>query len=687
MNINIAALGYSAAAAAFLAFSIALLTVWRQKVRASLLLPASLVACGWGVSFAASGLAPASSVAQIYLTEMIHDSIWLVFLSSLFGGAVTKESTLVMRRGGVILSLTLLFAGLLVEFTDLGLRFPGLLIQLLLMGSISTSLYVLVELEQLYRNARPRQKNGLKLLGMGLGGIFAYDILLYSNAILAGQIGSTFWVARGFVVAFCVPLIAWSIKRIDSLHSNIFASRQVVFYTTTLIAAGLYLTFVGFVGYFLKNLGREWSEVLQLVFLSAAVLGLIALLMSEQIRAKIRVWLTKHFFERKYDYRAEWLRLIHTLTSDEASLALRKRSIKALAQIIGSPSGRLWLLAPRAKSFDVVSSWNTPVDLDTVPQNSPLIKFLRKKNWIIDLKEMVEVPEKYKPLVARDAAIGLADAGFIVPLIHESELIGFVELWPPNAVTSLNYEDHDLLKTAGQQIASYIVQEQATEQLTESRQFEAFNRLTAFIMHDLKNAIAQQTLVVENAKRHKRNPEFVDDAIETIRGSVMRMRRVMGHLHQGVEIQANERIDLTKLLLQVQSQCADRKPVPQASIPETSVIVKGNRDRLLGAFCHAVRNAQDATKADGRVAIDLNYNDQECLVRVTDTGCGMNPTFIREHLFRPFDSTKGAEGMGIGAYQLRETIRASGGDVEVVSTLNEGTILNMRLPLAENVIT
>ena len=230
-------------------------------------------------------------------------------------------------------------------------------------------------------------------------------------------------------------------------------------------------------------------------------------------------------------------------------------------------------------------------------------------------------------------------------------------------------------------MASFLAQEEASERLSENRQFEAYNRLAAFVMHDLKNAIAQQTLVVENAEKHKRNPEFIDDAMDALKGSVTRLRRVLESLQQGATAHFSERIDLTKLLLQGLSQCSDRNPVPTGKIPKGPIMVRTNRERLQSALVHAIRNAQDASEADGEVSVTLELKGANCHLRVMDRGCGMDAEFVRNRLFRPFDSTKGTEGMGIGAYQVRETLRASGGHMEVDSSPGVGTTLVLQMPL------
>ena len=201
-------------------------------------------------------------------------------------------------------------------------------------------------------------------------------------------------------------------------------------------------------------------------------------------------------------------------------------------------------------------------------------------------------------------------------------------------------------------------------------------------MHDLKKLIAQQSLVVENAHKHKDKPEFIDDAIRTVDSGVARMKRVLEQLKQGAPMQAASRIEVGKLVMEAASQCADRRPEPRAVIGEERLWIRADRERLLAALIHAIRNAQDATATDGSIRVTVEPCNGECAIRVIDTGKGMEREFIETRLFKPFDSTKGTSGMGIGAYQVRETVRASGGELHVESVVGEGTRVSIVLPLA-----
>ena len=275
-----------------------------------------------------------------------------------------------------------------------------------------------------------------------------------------------------------------------------------------------------------------------------------------------------------------------------------------------------------------------------------------------------------------------------MPLIHSSSLLGFVALEKMPLSFTLTYEDTDLLKTVGRQVASYLAQSLADQALSESRQFDAYNKFTAFIMHDLKNLIAQQSLVVRNAARHKKNPEFVEDAIQTISNSVDRMNRLLKKLKRRDPQPLGQNIRLQSMLLETIDRCSAMQPRPvlvdaadnEADERVDDVVVFAEAEPLAMVLTHVIRNAQDATPDNGSVAVSLNCEAGTAVIRITDSGSGMDAEFIRERLFKPFDSTKGSKGMGIGAYQVRQFVTDNGGSIDVGSTPGEGTSFTIRLP-------
>ncbi|MBT8428550.1 MAG: PEP-CTERM system histidine kinase PrsK, partial [Gammaproteobacteria bacterium] len=247
----------------------------------------------------------------------------------------------------------------------------------------------------------------------------------------------------------------------------------------------------------------------------------------------------------------------------------------------------------------------------------------------------------------------------------------------------LNWENLDLLKTVGMQAAGYLALSQAAEALTEARQFEGFNRLSAFVIHDLKNLIAQLSLVAKNAARHKHNPQFIDDAVSTIENAVQKMNRLMAQLKSAEIIGDNRRVNLVDELRDVVEAKSNGSPAPVLQTDVELAYVLAEPDRLSSVLGHVVQNAQDATPPEGKIELQLRLSGDQAIVDVRDTGSGMDAEFIRTRLFRPFDSTKGLTGMGIGAYECREVIVALGGQVVVESTPGYGTVFRIMLPLAK----
>jgi putative PEP-CTERM system histidine kinase len=267
-----------------------------------------------------------------------------------------------------------------------------------------------------------------------------------------------------------------------------------------------------------------------------------------------------------------------------------------------------------------------------------------------------------------------------MPLIYETKLIGFIILNEPKIYTSLNWEDLDLLKITGRQIASYIEGHRKSEALSQAKQFETFNKLSAFVMHDLKNLIAQQSLLTENAAKHKDNPAFIDDAFNTIRGSVDRLNVLLQKLQRS-EPEAARSIDLKPVLIEAIGRCSRTLPIPSLRLDKENSKLLAAPDTLCMVFVHLIQNAQEATKPTGFVDIHVEHVGNQVQIKIDDNGKGMDEHFVQHSLFKPFETTKTGKGMGIGVYQAKDYIEHLGGSVIVTSQIDVGTTFTLTLPL------
>ena len=671
------AFGYAIVGGLYVILTILLLTSWRGRAIGGYLIAACLISIVWsGVLMTQSSQGSFNPFA-LFVVEVLRTGAWITFLVRLLAEIKVGRAIRYLAHF-VWLGVLVTGAAFWIGFANFG--GSGRIGAVLIPGGLATALTGLVLIEQLYRNSPPESRWSLKWLVLGLGGIFAYDLFLYAQAVLFNAIDMTTWIARGPANLFFVPLIAVAARRNPNWDLRIFVSRQVVFYSTTLVAVGTYLLLMSAGGYLIVQYGGSWGGVVRVIFFAGAGVVLVTLLFSNTLRARVRVFLSKHFFHNKYDYRDEWLRLVATLSKFEGRSA-RQVVIEAIAQIVESPSGLLWVVDEQGKSFRLAASYKVDAEVPDIQTDDEIVEFIKQEGWLVDLDEYSREPDLYKDLQLPGWLRRIERAWLIVPLMTGQQLLGFVLLYKAPGPPFLNYEDRDLLKTVGNHIAVHLAQEKSDSLLAEAQQFDAYNRLTAFLMHDLNNLIAQQSLIVSNAEKHKRNPEFVDDAIQTIANSVERMKGVMAQLKRG-EVENTAKSTVVKFVVSTAvDRCAGKEPMPNLRMDAGDVELSVNAEEFTMVITHLLRNAQDATPPDGRIDVVLETIDNEILISIEDTGCGMSAKFIRDRLFRPFDSTKGVQGMGIGAYQAREFARKLGGDLKIVSEAGKGTSATMSLPL------
>lgn len=539
-----------------------------------------------------------------------------------------------------------------------------------------------VSVEQLYKNTESYRL--IKLWGVTIGGILIYDIYLFAYSLIFDHIDVELWQGRGAINACAaLVLIIGSLFLANTKKRSSFTiSRPVAFYTTSMTVAGGFLSLMAVSGYYVQLYGGDWGSILQILVLFLALTTIVAAFISSTIRSRVKVWVSKYFFSHKYDYRREWLRLINYLSRASDAKDFHARAISGVASIFNSPSGILWVLQ-NGQMVPVASlHLESPESYPQEPIDSPFCKALLEHEWVFSS----HAPENEKLSGLNELLppwlIEIPSLWLVLPLLTEQNLVGFMVLTKPPHETALSWEDLDLLKAVGRQVASYLDRHQAAEQIAESRQLDAFNKLTAFVMHDLKNLIAQQALVVENAAKHKDNPAFVEDAIQTIDNSVGRMNNLLRKLQRD-EPHEPRSIELSKILIDATKKCKDLKPVPSLRLQDNDIIVNADPDNLTMVFVHIIKNAQEATNKNGFVDVTLSREGDNAVIVVEDNGEGMDVSFMRERLFKPFVTTKSGKGMGIGVFQTNEIINSLGGKMTVESTPEVGSTFTLSIPATQ----
>ncbi len=610
------------------------------------------------------------------LLDMARYGAWFVFVVRLIRQGEEGSAGL---RWMEPLSYALPLIGLAaVLFADGG---RGLGLVFLVMMLLAVLGLVLVE--QLFRNLPEDAQWSAKPISLGLAGTFIFDLYLFSQAVLFGSIDTDALSVRGLVHAALMPLLWLSTSRHRNWIGKIRVSQRVMFHSATLLLVGAYLLLIAAIGYYVRYFGGDWGRGVQLALVFLALLLLAVVGVSRSLRAKIRVWLGKHFLRYRYDYREEWLRFTQTLSAASNPQDVGLRVIRGLADMLESPAGALWLRKPEEGVLRNTASWNLPRVPDEEPGDSPLLAFMQRTGWVVSLEEYRRKPQMYEHVPLSPWLQGQPTAWLLVPLLMGSELRGFVLLASPRTRMDVNWEVNDLLKTAGRQAASYLAQMQATEALLEARKFEAFSRMSAFVVHDLKNIVTQLSLMMKNAKRLAHNPEFQADMIMTVENSLERMRQLMLQLREGAApAGAAVGVDLARIAQTLEASVRRRGRALELDVPHP-VATRGHDERMERVIGHLVNNALDATSAEQKVWLRIDRHGSHARVEVGDNGHGMSEAFIRDRLFKPFQTTKNT-GMGIGAYESFQYVQELGGKVDVQSREGEGTVVTLLLPLIES---
>jgi len=607
--------------------------------------------------------------------DLLRFGLWFAFMLLLLppprrGGGLGWMRPLaalaVLAQGGLILAAEHLPAEALVRpqaFTALGIAVLGLVL-----------------VEQMLRNAAGDARWNAKPVCLGLGAIFVFDLFIGSQAALFQRFDGDAASVRALVHGAAVPLLYVASRRHADWLGKLHVSRAAVFHSATLLLVGAYLLMVAGVGYYVRYTGGHWGRALSVALVFVALVALALLVGSGSMRARLRVYISKNFFSYRYDYREEWLRFTQLLSGSAEPQHTAETVVRALANLVESPSGMLWMQRAAGGDFVQTARWNLPQQAGSEARDGALARFWQQRSWIIDLDEWRHRRDAYPGL---ELPAWLADeprCWLLVPLLVRDALIGFTVLGRPRAAVELNWEVRDLLRTAASQASGYLDQAQATEALLEARKFDAFNRMSAFVVHDLKNIVTQLSLMMKNAKRLRDNPEFQQDMLDTVENSLEKMRQLMLQLREGDKPHGvTSGVDLEQIARRLAAAAAGKGRTLELEL-QAGVSTRGHAERVERVLGHVVQNAFDATPATGQVRLTLDAEGSQARVRVADSGCGMSEDFIQNRLFKPFQTTK-ASGMGIGAHESHQYVHELGGKISVQSELNRGTVVTLLLPL------
>lgn len=544
----------------------------------------------------------------------------------------------------------------------------------------SESLQVLFAFVTLYAFERVIKSGCLsaheRTVMIAMGVLVFLDIFELVLAISGYQAAE--WIAQGQYLAYSgvgIFLASWAgyllIRGDRDTHLGLSSSAAL--HGTSLLSLAAITTAAVFMVNLIGVDNRFSFNAALTVTVVAVIAFVVIASVSNSMQGALRVWISKHFFRHRYDYREQWLRVNHRLSMDETAASPEEKALSVLVTATDSTGGVLWLredgdyrvVAGKAKAAQSIDNL------------CPMVSRMRDSGWI------------YVPSMPKDSEAGQFNADLpqwtgefwmILPLRVNQELIGFVGLSAANKIPTFDFESLDIARLSSGQVASFLQLHQYERASEQNAQFALYTQMSSFLMHDLNNVLHQQTLLLSNAQQHKTNPDFVNDMIESVDNSVTRLRTLISRLGVGGSQDQKQHALINILNTAVQVYSSPDNP-PTLDMRCENAMIDCDADRLAMAIGHIIKNAQDAS-CGGPVSVNLDTQGRFARIQIQDCGGGMSPEFIRDQLFKPFASTKQSSGMGIGVYLTKTYVEQIGGSIKVESSNDVGTHFSLFLPLA-----
>jgi putative PEP-CTERM system histidine kinase len=658
-------LAYCGAGALYVALAALVAVQARRSLTGWLLVAACVMCAAWlfGAVWSPPWL-PAGTL------ELGRSLAWYGFLLHVYRQTTAERG--VLSRGFLIMGIVAALAvsvALLMERHEIAA--PMHLLSSPIVLRIGLAICNILLIENLYRNTPGEARWHINLPCIALGAMFLYDIAMAADAVLFRQPTEALVTGRAVAAALVVPLLAVGAARNRDWDVRIHISRTAVFHTASLMASGVLLLALAAVGEVFRYLGASWGALAEISLVFGGLLAIATLLTSGSARSWLRGLLVDHFFTHRYDYRREWVRSIDTLSATDTFVPLHNRVLRAVAAVVDSPGGVLLLRGEAG--FAWAGSLNMPAITVALPADHVLVAALGAGAPAVVIGDATRIE-------------GLDGVWLAVGLVHGGKLIGIAVMPPPRAAFPLDGEVFGLLRVIGRQAAAYLAEQQATETLIEAQVLHSYGKRFAFVAHDIKNVSSQLSMLLSNAEVHLSNPEFQRDMLATVRASVQRisglLRRLQAPDSEGLALTI-EPAERLRTLITASPRLSAARIVVAADAVGCAVSMRGAA--FDAVVTHLLDNALDAAAEMREVAsvrIRVGREARHVVVEIIDAGPGMTADFIRDRLFRPFDTSKRG-GSGIGAWQARDLAREAGGDLIAISEPGHGTTMRIILPASE----
>jgi putative PEP-CTERM system histidine kinase len=540
---------------------------------------------------------------------------------------------------------------------------------------------VLMNLEKTFRSAVGTMQWRIKFLVIGLGIVFGARVYTLSQALLFSA--DVLVLSNVDIVALLVgcALVVVAFVRSGFGEIDVYPSQAVLRTSLTFVFAGAYLFIVGVLAQVVARTGKAGAFQLQafIVLLGFALLAM--LLFSNQLRQKIRSFVSRHFKRPQYDFRQIWTRVTQRMSNVFDEPGLCAAAAKLISETFNVLSVSIWLFDEQDRlAFAASTSRSEGEASDVLPKLNQNFASIRMFTKAFDLEK---AKGDYADCLRQISLSQFHSGGnrVCLPLWAGNRCMGLVILADRVGGVPYSVEELDLLKCMGDQIAVGLLNLRLADEITRGKELEAFQIMSAFFVHDLKNAASTLSLTLQNLPVHFDDPIFRKDALRGIGETANRINQLINR------VGSLRHLELKPVEADLNLLVADALEVLNGA-PEINVVkelrlqpkLKVDCDQLRSVITNLLLNARDALGLGGEITIETRQRDSWAILSVADNGCGMSQTFVKASLFRPFQTTK-KKGLGIGMFQSKMIVEAHRGKIQVESQPGAGTTFRVMLPL------
>jgi putative PEP-CTERM system histidine kinase len=621
-------------------------------------------------------------------------AIWLAFAVTYSRGDA-RES---FRRWRILIAIACILPvtillGFRGDLVDVWTRpnSPDLWVTFFLTGKIVNvavlvgTVLVLMNLERTFRSAVGTMQWRIKFLVLGLAVIFGARIYTRSQALVFSGHNNSLGQVEAIALLIGCALLGVGYFRSGFREIDVYPSRAVLHTSITVLLVGGYLFVIGVLAQIVARFGGASSFQFQAFLVLIAIALLAILLLSEKIRLRIRRFVSRHFSRPQYDFRGVWTQFTQSTSSSAIDdPALCAASAELISETFNVLSVSIWLFDDEKRKLRLEASTSRPRGgLD-----DEVIEFLAPDPGPTGMHkafDLEKIKEEWGQTLREASRTQFAEGGnrIGVPLLAGDRYLGLIIL--ADRVNGVPYtvEELELLECIGDQVASSLLNLRLNREIMLAKELEAFQTISAFFVHDLKNAASTLKLTLQNLPVHFDDPAFRQDTLRSIGTTTERINQIierLGALGSKLELRPSP-VDLNVLVEQVIENVNGVPGVEFTKKFEPLPKLMADSEQLRSVVTNLLLNARDAVGEGGRIEVRTGTHDGCAALSVSDDGCGMTTTFLRDSLFRPFKSTK-KKGLGIGMFQSKMIIEAHHGSIRVKSDVGKGTTFQVLLPLA-----